>query len=1648
MDKSKSFQERRIIMMKFKKILSALMAVCLLLSVLPTVSLATDTSALHNYTAAEGYHLFTDLPTAEAPATTADIYWGAAFDGVFHGMSGASFSSGATTTSTDVTAQNKIAIIYGGEDETYGTYYYLTYTCPDGTAYTFAYSGGYFSQNMLTDGLPSGGWAAKHKLFYNAEQHIFFHRPSADMTVMKALKISASSFKFFTDTVAKVLADGTYPVRLYTTCTSDNVAGKNDTHQWSGSCKYDGCDTKFDYKERINIVDPDGYHQFDMTNLPTEGHSVTNLYLGAAFEANGAFYGMSSTASSNAYPTSAVLAEQCTLTVHYGGNDATYGDYYYVEFKLPSGVSYALAYASGYFTQNKIQDDGLPSGGWAAKHRMFFDADYEFFYHRPSADMTVMKGLKISAASQKLFTETVENLRIVSEDYSPARLFEACTSDNVAGTDDIYVWTGTCDCGYLFDYQVKPTPDSYHVCPNLPTAENPEITGLSLGGNVELDGEVTFFGLNAASAVGEDGNRYFTTATAAQEQCVITVRYAGTDTLYGDYYHVIFRIPGGASYALAYAGGYFSQNKLTDGEPADGWAQKHDMFFDAEGQFFYYVIETETEIVKKGLKLSASSQKIFTETVENLKTENAAYVPVRLYEPCVSDNVAGKGAAGRWSGACQCGYKFDLTADPMVVLPGGHHEFTNLPTAASPETNETLHMGIGLVTDGEAVFYGMSGSFDADHAATTSADAAKQYIFRVIYGGNDETYGDYYYVIYNNLDGTEYAFAYASGYLSQNKILETGEPTDGWQYKHRLYFDQDGQFFYHRPSNDMTVMKGIKISTTSYNLFTEKVENLKADNEIYPVRLYVVCSSDNVAGSNDTHHWSGSCSCGYLFDYEENYVVDTRAPQAGTAYFWGVTQLDAEGQPSYFFSGEKLTSTFNTQTDMLTSTAVYVDVVDGGYTLYFLNDSNEKQYICLGKDAANGYATFIAIEADAANATVFTWNEEHSTFVATVVKNAEGETVDMVLGAYTSGETAYTKISALTLSHLAQEHYFASHLYVKHMAHEYDESKWIYDAESHWNPCFCGSKKNEAAHSFSGWVLAEETDGKIYRTCSCGYVEEGQLDSSMPTFSGKSISLKDDFSINFYVDALPIQNGDYKDPYVIFTINGVETKVTTYTRDADLLIFAIDKLAPDMMGTTVYATFHATAPDGSDYAFTTEYSIARYCYDALALEDSSNELRALLVDILNFGAAAQLYRNSTDKLVNADLTEEQRAYGTTGELRALTNIKELEKTVDTPTASWYGVSALMGNAVRMRLYFRTEDITGLTIHAVGTSGDEWTLGAEDMMAKDGMYCVTFGHLNPAQMGEEVEFTIYNGETAISDTLHYSLESYAAVMLDKADASQEMKNLADAMIRYGDAAKAYAALDKRTVTEEVQLAAGVTKYAITYDVFGVRTKAYAVVVDAESTAQVMTVAAPWDETNNEENPVELYTVFEYRNQLKDQGKDVLAITNGGFFHLSAGSNLPWGMQIINGEVLQEPSKDSLAYSDNWFGVTTDGDYVISNTDGYNNTYKGNILYGIGGGKLLMKDGVRQSVSGSDSYRTCVGITENGDLIILCLETCNYDMAVRAFTDLNMGVKTILNLDGGGSTTLYTGDVRWQTGYDICGDGWWPRDIADAIAIVAG
>lgn len=245
----------------------------------------------------------------------------------------------------------------------------------------------------------------------------------------------------------------------------------------------------------------------------------------------------------------------------------------------------------------------------------------------------------------------------------------------------------------------------------------------------------------------------------------------------------------------------------------------------------------------------------------------------------------------------------------------------------------------------------------------------------------------------------------------------------------------------------------------------------------------------------------------------------------------------------------------------------------------------------------------------------------------------------------------------------------------------------------------------------------------------------------------------------------------------------------------------------------------------------------------------------------------------------------------------------------------------------------------------------------------------------------------------------------------------------------------------------ELFTGVTLYEMKYKSFAYgKVTAYAVVVDADAPVELKVAAADWNETHNAENPAPKHTVTEYSTMLKEAGYEVLAITNAGFYDLNNGkTNLPLGMQIVDGKVKHEPSTENPKHTDNWFGMTTKGKYVISNTEGYRSTYEGSIVQGVGGGLLLMKDGVPCFPSAGVDFRTVVGTTRDGDLVILAMGSANYAVVTQVMMDMNVDVQNILNLDGGGSTTLHTLKEDGELSRFVC-ETPMEREVADSIAIV--
>ena len=112
-------------------------------------------------------------------------------------------------------------------------------------------------------------------------------------------------------------------------------------------------------------------------------------------------------------------------------------------------------------------------------------------------------------------------------------------------------------------------------------------------------------------------------------------------------------------------------------------------------------------------------------------------------------------------------------------------------------------------------------------------------------------------------------------------------------------------------------------------------------------------------------------------------------------------------------------------------------------------------------------------------------------------------------------------------------------------------------------------------------------------------------------------------------------NGTFEDAIAIYS-GAVEMD--------GMYMVATDGVHAKRMGDTIYFRAYAKLADGSYvYSKTVEYSAVTYAKHILD-SDKPESAKALVVAMLNYGAEAQLFFNyNTDNLVNASLTEEQKA---------------------------------------------------------------------------------------------------------------------------------------------------------------------------------------------------------------------------------------------------------------------------------------------------------------------------------------------------------------------------------------------------------------------
>ena len=355
-----------------------------------------------------------------------------------------------------------------------------------------------------------------------------------------------------------------------------------------------------------------------------------------------------------------------------------------------------------------------------------------------------------------------------------------------------------------------------------------------------------------------------------------------------------------------------------------------------------------------------------------------------------------------------------------------------------------------------------------------------------------------------------------------------------------------------------------------------------------------------------------------------------------------------------------------------------------------------------------------------------------------------------------------------------------------------------HDETNHWSVNAQGQQFNVNPHTFGEWITdtaaTPVSAGHLHRTCSvCGYTETEDIPKvSSLKFYSISLTLQNNIQINYKIKKTYFTEVGYTDPYVVFEKNGIETVVDTYDITDDYYIFSFSNIAPDKLNDNIAATIYATYNNAQYSSSVLNYSLASYCYTQLE-RTTSTKLRTLLVDLLHYGSASQVYTDhNTANLADANLTAAQSAWASPDSaLDGLVSVTNSHyATVSNPELTWKAVALNLKESIMMQFGFTVADTSGVTIKIKDENGKVLeTINADECPTINGYLRANYIGLGAGQMRTSVFVTAYRGNTAISNTLRYSIESYAKSKINTNNADT-LSNLLKAMMKYGISASDY------------------------------------------------------------------------------------------------------------------------------------------------------------------------------------------------------------------------------------------------------------------
>ena len=247
-----------------------------------------------------------------------------------------------------------------------------------------------------------------------------------------------------------------------------------------------------------------------------------------------------------------------------------------------------------------------------------------------------------------------------------------------------------------------------------------------------------------------------------------------------------------------------------------------------------------------------------------------------------------------------------------------------------------------------------------------------------------------------------------------------------------------------------------------------------------------------------------------------------------------------------------------------------------------------------------------------------------------------------------------------------------------------------------------------------------------------------------------------------------------------------------------------------------FRTFYKNADGTYTYGRLISYNPTTYCYNKINAADSSEKLKNLCIALLNYGAAAQVeFKWNTDKLMNADLTAEQKVVAWDASLvdldysvsaakegalaRDTSKVIKRQGSVTLEGALDFNFSAGVNfTPASVKAYYWTaEDYAKydvLTTENASSTGE--AVKNNDPKNGEHFYDGIYSNVPAKKMFENVygclEFTDADGNVYYSGVVCYTPARYAYINCDKTANGELTSNalLSRAVVVYGDAARTY------------------------------------------------------------------------------------------------------------------------------------------------------------------------------------------------------------------------------------------------------------------